>query len=174
MRVKVFTLAYSTTLGGFDEAPLSEFIRDKEVLAVRDHFFEVAGTPHLTCVVTWKQAPVASAESETTDSTTGTRQSSKLPSLDEPQRVLFDTLRDWRKSKAHEDGVPPYVVFTNRQLALLARNRPATPNALATIEGIGPKKIERYGHAVIALVRPDTDATPTKTNDDSDLNAVRS
>ena len=37
MRVKLFTLRYSATLGGFDETPLAEFARDKEVLAFREH-----------------------------------------------------------------------------------------------------------------------------------------
>ena len=37
MRVKLMTFRYSATLGGFDDTPLVEFIRDKEVLSFREH-----------------------------------------------------------------------------------------------------------------------------------------
>jgi len=56
MRVKLFTFRYSATLGGFDETPLAEFVRDKEVLAFREHFFSVNETPHLICVLVWQDA----------------------------------------------------------------------------------------------------------------------
>ena len=39
MRVKLFTFRYSATLGGFDDRPLTHFVRDKEVLSFREHFF---------------------------------------------------------------------------------------------------------------------------------------
>lgn len=39
MRVKLVTLRYASSLGGFDERPLSDFVRDKEILAVREHFW---------------------------------------------------------------------------------------------------------------------------------------
>ena len=37
MRVKLVTLSYAPSLGGFDDRPLSDFVRDKEVLAGREH-----------------------------------------------------------------------------------------------------------------------------------------
>ena len=51
MRVKLFTLRYSATLGGFDETPVAEFTRDKELLGFREHFFVVNEIPHLACVL---------------------------------------------------------------------------------------------------------------------------
>ncbi len=41
MRVKLLTFRYSSSLGGFDDTPLLEFTRDKEVLSFREHFFAV-------------------------------------------------------------------------------------------------------------------------------------
>ena len=55
MRVKLFTFRYSSTLGGFDDSPISEFTRDKDVLTFREHFFSVNEVPHLTCVVTYQE-----------------------------------------------------------------------------------------------------------------------
>ena len=39
MRVRIFTFRYSSTLGGFDDTPLTDFTRDKETLQFREHFF---------------------------------------------------------------------------------------------------------------------------------------
>ena len=48
IRVKLMTFRYSATLGGFDDTPLVDFIRDKEVLSFREHFYAVNEVPHLT------------------------------------------------------------------------------------------------------------------------------
>ena len=58
MRVKLLTLRFAPSLGGFDDRPLAEFVRNREVLAVREHFFTVHELPHLACLVTY-QDPTA-------------------------------------------------------------------------------------------------------------------
>ncbi len=47
MRVKLLTVRYSFSLGGFDDTPLLEFTCDKEVLSFREHIFTVNDIPHL-------------------------------------------------------------------------------------------------------------------------------
>jgi hypothetical protein len=47
MRIKLFTLRYSPTLGRLDDTPLQDFLRDKTVLECRERFFRVDGVPHL-------------------------------------------------------------------------------------------------------------------------------
>jgi ATP-dependent DNA helicase RecQ len=74
--------------------------------------------------------------------------------LNEPERVLFNTLREWRGRKAHEEGVPPYLVFTNRELIGIVKKRPESPNALASIGGIGVGKLGRYAAEVLQLMKP--------------------
>lgn len=54
MRIQVVTLRFSPTLGAFDATPLSEFLRDKELIAFREQFFCVQDVLHLLCVVTWR------------------------------------------------------------------------------------------------------------------------
>ena len=69
----------------------------------------------------------------------------------------FEALRRWRLEVARSTEVPPYVVFHDRTLAEIAHRRPATTGALATIPGVGPAKLERYGDAVIAILRDGSD-----------------
>jgi ATP-dependent DNA helicase RecQ len=65
---------------------------------------------------------------------------------------LFETLRAARTRLAREQNVPAYVIFHDTTLLAIAAARPATPQDLAGIPGMGAKKIERYGAAVLAAV----------------------
>jgi ATP-dependent DNA helicase RecQ len=65
---------------------------------------------------------------------------------------LFEALRAWRRERAAEQGLPPYVIFHDTTLAVIARQRPASADALAKISGVGQSKIERYGADVLKLV----------------------
>ncbi len=66
--------------------------------------------------------------------------------------ALFERLREWRKDRAGEESVPAFVVFTDATLQLIAEHKPSTPEALLSINGIGPAKVERYGEDVLGLV----------------------
>jgi DNA helicase II / ATP-dependent DNA helicase PcrA len=66
---------------------------------------------------------------------------------------LYHELAVWRRARAEEDEVPPYVVFDNKTLDAIARTRPQTLGDLSQLPGVGPVKLERYGDAVLALVR---------------------
>ncbi len=66
--------------------------------------------------------------------------------------LLFEALRTWRRERAAEQGLPPYVIFHDTTLAAIARRRPASADALAKISGVGQTKIERYGADVLKLV----------------------
>ena len=70
--------------------------------------------------------------------------------VDEP---LFQALRTWRLEQAREQEVPPYVIFHNSHLRGIAAHRPVTLKALSELKGVGPIKLEKYGVAVVALVR---------------------
>jgi DNA helicase-2/ATP-dependent DNA helicase PcrA len=61
-------------------------------------------------------------------------------------------LREWRLERSRADGVPAYVVFHDRTLAEIERTAPATLAELASVSGVGPSKLERYGDAVLAVL----------------------
>ncbi len=65
---------------------------------------------------------------------------------------LFEALRAERTRLAREQGVPPYVVFHDTTLLDLASRRPTNLRALRDIQGMGEKKIERYGEAFLAVI----------------------
>lgn len=75
------------------------------------------------------------------------------PPADAPADPCFAALRDWRRRIATAQGVPAYVIFQDRTLAEIAAVRPANLDALGTIPGVGNTKLERYGAAVLQIIR---------------------
>ncbi|MBF0561564.1 MAG: DNA helicase RecQ [Alphaproteobacteria bacterium] len=72
-------------------------------------------------------------------------------------QTLFQALRARRLVLAREQGVPPYVIFHDTTLVAIAREKPRTLAALATIPGVGKAKLDRYGEdflRVVALAAP--------------------
>jgi ATP-dependent DNA helicase RecQ len=72
--------------------------------------------------------------------------------LGEDDAKLFNALRRKRTELAREEGVPAYVVFADRTLMELARERPLSLSAMAGIYGIGTAKLERYGEAFLEVL----------------------
>ncbi|MCC7487749.1 MAG: DNA helicase RecQ [Burkholderiales bacterium] len=76
--------------------------------------------------------------------------------------TLLDTLKAWRREEARAQGVPAYVILHDATLSEIARRRPGNVSALGTISGIGVRKLERYGPALLALVNPGDAAASTR------------
>lgn len=72
--------------------------------------------------------------------------------LNPEQEALFDALRAWRAAQSREQGVPAYIVFGDATLRAVAAAKPATPADLDGISGIGAKKLESYGQALLDVV----------------------
>jgi ATP-dependent DNA helicase RecQ len=68
-------------------------------------------------------------------------------------RALFEELRVLRKRLADEQGVPPYVVFSDATLREFATVIPTTATALRAVSGVGDVKLERYGQLFLATIQ---------------------
>ncbi len=71
------------------------------------------------------------------------------PGADAP---LYAALAAWRRDRSRSEAVPPFHVFHNEVLAAIADARPRSHAELAAIAGVGPRKLERYGDEVLAVV----------------------
>ncbi len=75
------------------------------------------------------------------------------PVLSDPQdEALFLKLKALRLEIARAQGVPPYVIFHDTTLMEVAKRRPRSLAAFGDVSGVGEAKLERYGHAFLALV----------------------
>ncbi|HUH00721.1 MAG TPA: ATP-dependent DNA helicase RecQ [Kofleriaceae bacterium] len=73
--------------------------------------------------------------------------------LDADALERAERLRQLRTQLASEQGVPAYVVFTNRTLDELARRAPSSEPELLACVGIGPARAEQFGDAILAALR---------------------
>ena len=69
-----------------------------------------------------------------------------------PAADAESVLRAWRTERARADGVPPYIVASDKHLRGIALSRPSTPVELIACDGIGPAKLERYGEEILAVL----------------------
>ena len=68
---------------------------------------------------------------------------------------LFLSLRALRRRLAEEEGVPPYVIFSDATLHDMVEQRPTTEAGLLQVRGVGRVKAERYGPAFLAIIAPE-------------------
>ena len=66
---------------------------------------------------------------------------------------LFDLLRALRKQLADEQGIPPYIVFSDRSLRDMAALLPRSAEDMLSVSGVGEVKLQRYGKQFLNLIR---------------------
>ncbi len=66
--------------------------------------------------------------------------------------VLFEMLKDMRKTVAREKNLPPFVIFLENSLEDMATNYPTTLEELEKIQGVSKGKAIRYGKKFIELI----------------------
>ena len=81
-----------------------------------------------------------------------TGRNAALETMDADVRARFETLRAWRRDRAAEQRVPPYVIFQDKTLLEIALAEPGDLNTLGHISGVGQSKLDRYGKGVLAAL----------------------
>lgn len=146
-------MPFNSQLGVFDDEEFNNFTKDKELISVSDYLFQRDDIPYLTLVVKYKQMDsltMSTLSEKVRDKTRGNNEEwRKL--LDDESMPLFNTLRQWRNEKGKKEGIPPYVILNNKQLAEVCQRRPQSKYDLMKIEGIGKAKAEKYGDDILKV-----------------------
>ncbi len=75
------------------------------------------------------------------------------PGVRPEQTALWEALRDKRRELAETQGVPAYVIFHDATLMQMLELHPAGLAELAELEGVGEKKLNRYGEDFLEVLR---------------------
>lgn len=67
----------------------------------------------------------------------------------------FSRMREIRKRLSDEQGVRPYIIFTDAELAALSEFEPLTREHMLSVKGIGKQKVEKYAGYFIQDSPPD-------------------
>lgn len=147
MKLKFFTIPVAASESA--EVELNRFLATHRIAGVERQLI-VDGAASLWAIcVTWIDGEVPAAPADTAKR--GRIDYREILAADE--FALYDRLRSLRKQQAEAEGLPPFAVFTNEQLADMIRQRVTTPAGLAAIEGIGEARLSRYGTPFLALLR---------------------
>ena len=120
------------------------FLRSHKIVDVEKHFSDVAAawTFCITFIDSPSPSPSISGKKEKVD---------YKEILDEPTFARFSRLREARKLIANDEAVPAYSIFTNEELAGIASLDDLTKNKIASIQGIGDKRAEKYAERMLEL-----------------------
>ena len=72
--------------------------------------------------------------------------------LSKEDEQLFETLRRLRAEIARKEGVPPYIVFSDKTLSHMCVIRPRNRNEMLSVAGVGEFKYDKYGEAFLHCV----------------------
>ena len=147
MQIQIFRVGANDSVGVEE---MNRFLRGHRVLSVDRHFEN--GVWYF-CVCHQSSVPVAPGQA-------GAKVDYRAE-LDAATFAMFSRLREARKLLAEKEGLPPYALFTNEQLAEVARRLPRSLGALREISGIGEARAEKFGNAVLEVIakhaqQPDT------------------
>jgi len=86
----------------------------------------------------------------------------KLQRLDddgmtENERELFDLLRECRSRLARENGVAPFMIFSNATLMDMAKKHPTNMTAFKRVSGVGEMKAAWYGKEFLKILKKTVD-----------------
>jgi len=136
---KIITIPFDRQQKGFDDELLNRFVLNKRLSTYRSEFFRDGEDSYWSIFIEYETVLEKTTAKETL-------------LLSEPQKLLMERLRAWRKEAAELTGVPVFIVATNRELFDVIRQAPVSLEALKQIKGFGKGKIEKYGKEIIALV----------------------
>ncbi len=165
MQIRIFNIPITDS--GEALAEMNRFLSNHKVLEMDQKFFQNERGGCWTFCIHFMP-------DQTPGGNTGGRTKTDYKQvLSEPQFAVFSRLREIRKGLAGEDGVPAYAVFTDEELANIARLPELTEKALATIPGIGEKKISRYGKPMLERYqagqpKPDENVLSSLMNGETD------
>lgn len=149
MQFKIFTISVFEASGSTDE--MNRFLRSNKVVNVEKQLITLPEGVFWTFCVHYigMEAPAGASfeRKEKVD---------YKEVLDEAAFGVFSKLRAVRKKIATDDAVPAYAVFTDAELAEVARLSEITPQTMRAVHGIGDKKVEKYGKMLCELFSEET------------------
>ena len=130
------------------EAELNRFLDSHRVSHIERQFLADAAASFWAVCVTWVEAEVSAPADAAKRGRIDYREV-----LGADEFALYDRLRTQRKQQAEAEGLPPFAVFTNEQLADMVRQRVTTAAGLAAIDGIGEARLTRYGPVFLEILK---------------------
>lgn len=153
MQIKLFTIPVGDSGGALAE--MNTFLRGNKILEVENQLVNNEHGAYWCFCVRYIERSFADA---------GTKKRAKVDyrtTLDDATFLKFSRLRQIRKQVAADEGVSAFIIFTDEELAELAKMEEITEKTLLSIKGIGEKKVERFAKYFVTQPEKDETAGPS-------------
>mgnify|MGYP002625735026 CR=1 FL=1 len=134
------------------EQEVNKFLRSHRILQVERHFVSEQGGYWALLVQYTGGDPIAEAPPQA-------RRERKDPSegMADDVKQRYNMFRDVRKELSQQHGIPPYLVFTNEELAILAALPVVNEETIKGLKGIAPQRMKDFVHHFFNLTVTETD-----------------
>lgn len=165
MQVKFFTIPVNDPADG--EKEINAFLRGNRVLDVTHEFVADGSNSRWCLLVKYLDGPGKHRGGDHSRERIDYKDV-----LDETAFARFCALRKARKAVADAEGVPAFALFTDKQMAELAGFESLSLADMSKVKGIGPAKVEKYGPAVLRLLKADATGKMDGGGDETDRQPV--
>ncbi len=130
---------------------VNKFLRSNRILDIKKEFVNCNNGIFWAICVTYLPTPQLNIDRITAGGGTCREKIDYKSVLTEQEFERFTEFRKIRKLLSADDAVPPYAVFTDAELAEIAKHENINKSILLSISGIGKKKVEKYGEQLCTI-----------------------
>lgn len=167
IQTKIVTMRFDPRREVFDDEGVRRWLATRRLIRAVPHFFVHHGEPYWTVYleastgelpVQFHNAPVPVAadlvSGETLEKPKSKDESTnkRLKALKGVHKERYERIRQWRKETAVKEGVPHYIILTNRQILEVVEAAPRTLAGLREVRGLGQKRVARHGAKLLEVL----------------------
>ena len=141
---KIFSIAIPSD--GAEEADMNRFLAMHRIVSIRTQWVMRGDVPYEVFTVEYQGEAPAKKDQPS-------QRIDYRDELEPEQFIRYCKMRDERKKIADNEAIKAFMVFTNEQLAAIARIENPTLADLKKINGVGEAKVEKYGARIIESIR---------------------
>ena len=141
MQIKLFTIPIGDSGAALDE--MNRFLKGNKILEVQNQLISNENGAYWCFCVRY-------IEKELSQTIYSKIKVDYKQVLDEATFQKFSKLRAIRKKVAADEGIPAFAIFTDEELAGLAKLETITEKTMLSVKGIGDKKVERFAKHFIS------------------------
>lgn len=146
---RIITIPFSNRESGFSVKELNEFVRNKRGITYQAELMKTGGNYYWSVFIYYEEEISKKTEYEFKN---------------DYEKQMYEELKKWRNARAEKEGIPPYIIFTNKQLKDIVKIKCESKESLKNVEGIGESKSGNYGSEVIEIVKSFLDQTNGKND----------
>jgi len=141
MRIKVFKVRILEEFLDKDEALINSFLEQHEIVNMNAKFINDNYWSIMVYYIIKNEKKVSNQTFKDSEQ-----------NLTKEQKVIYESLKNWRLKKARELDVPSFYICHNSHLVSIAKFLPVSLKDFSEIKGFGNVRKEKYGEEILDVL----------------------